>query len=143
MKTLIASVATAALLAAAVAHGQSAPSTLHLTQKPGSFTFVDAPPRKGVRKPSPGDTFVIVGKDTGDDTGTTHLVCTVTSKAGSDCQGVARLSRGTLTVEGFSAFAGDSDTYAVTGGSGAYAGRTGVAVVTGNDTDDIAITFSR
>lgn len=142
MKPFIPAAAVAAVAFVATAHGQSAPTTLKLTEGPAKLSYVDAPPKKGLKKPSPGDVFVIVGKVTGDDTGTTNLVCTVTGKVGSECQGTVRLAHGSLTLAGFSTFAGNTDSYAVTGGTGDYAGKSGVAVVTGNGTDHIAITFS-
>jgi hypothetical protein len=134
MKHLIsAALAAAAVLAvvAATASGHSSGQTIKLVQHDSSFQFVDVAPKGGAQEPpSQGDEYVIGGTDTenGKPAGRTSLVCTITkpgAKGLSQCVGTLILPRGTISASGVSYIATNSDTYAVTGGTGVYAGASG------------------
>ena len=138
MKHLLIAVVTAASVLAivATASGHATGRTIHLVQHDKHFAFIDNPPKGGMQKPpSQGDQYVIGGVDTenGKPAGTTNLVCVVTQpgkKAVSTCNGSLILAKGTITATGVSSIATNSDTYAITGGTGAYAGARGVLVTT-------------
>jgi hypothetical protein len=134
MKHLIsAALCASAVLAvvAATASGHSGGTTIKLVQHDSNFQFIDIAPKGGDQKPpSQGDEYVIGGNDTenGKPAGRTSLVCTVTkpgAKGLSQCVGTLILPKGTISASGVSYLATSSDTYAVTGGTGAYVGATG------------------
>lgn len=148
MKHLLTSVVTAASVLAivvATASGHATGRTIHLVQHDKHFAFIDNPPKGGMQKPpSQGDQYVIGGVDTqnGKPAGTTNLVCVVTQpgkKAVSTCNGSLMLAKGTITATGVSSIASNSDTYAITGGTGAYAGVRGVLVTTQGKDDSTLI----
>jgi hypothetical protein len=139
MKHLLTAAVTAAsvlAIVAATASGHSTGTTIRLVQHDKHFAFIDNPPKGGMQKPpSEGDQYVIGGVDTenGRPAGTTNLVCVVTQpgkKAVSTCNGSLILAKGTITATGVSSIASNRDTYAITGGTGAYAGARGVLVTT-------------
>ncbi len=150
MKTLIAAgIAVVALVAAIAtnASGQTGPQTRQFIQTEQQFGFVDAPPKGGLSKPpSVGDVYVIGGKltENGNAAGSTDIVCTVTrpgKKGASQCSGTVVLTDGAITLSGVSHTATNSDSYAVTGGTGDYTGATGVITTKQGkgETEDITV----
>ena len=110
--------------------------TLRFTDREGRMaTSVDAPPRTLAREQiNPGDQVVTTRHlldGSGNRAGTVHSVCTITDGQNEDatqaCQGVVELDDGRLS---FSKTAKLSEPkpppMAVTGGTGAYNGATGV-----------------
>jgi hypothetical protein len=155
MKTIIPVALVAAAIAAAIAITLStkpvsahAAKTLSFLSHDSHFQFIDVPPKGGKNKPpSQGDEFVIGGVLTqnGESVGSTNLVCTITEPGShglSACSGMAIIPGGTLAIQGVSHIAGDSDTYAITGGTGSYAGAEGIAAtVQKGNADQITITL--
>lgn len=144
---LAAAAVTAAAATSAVAvnaSGQtsaSQPQTIHVTQVDRAFKFIDVAPRGGTSKPfTEGDAFVIGGKllDGSKAVGKSDLVCTTTQpgkKGGSLCDGTLVLSGGQITFSGYNTVADVPATvFAVTGGTGSYAGASGT--VTAKDAGD-------
>ena len=122
-----AAVATTAILATS-GSAQTQPTTLH---------FVSAPERgagfvpKGA--PHPGDRLGFGNKISGDDTGFGRAVCTVLGKKGEGglpCTMWVQLTRGTLALQGEVPERAHNTPIAVTGGTGAYNGAHGTAVIT-------------
>ena len=126
-RTLLAATAAASVAVVAAAHGQAAPTTLHLVDHNTGFVFNDVKPKQLPKVGSPGDTLTITGRLTCDRTGASHLVCTLVvggKKEQELCQGDAALTDGDLFFTG--RLAGDAPgKLAVTGGTGAYAGARG------------------
>ena len=119
----LAALATAAALAA-TGSAQSAPTTLHLVshaQKNVGF-FPAGRPHQGDRL---GFGSTVTGDDTGHDTG----VCTVMRRQ-MLCTIQVELAKGTLSAQGLLPQRSDKTPVAITGGTGAYAGAHGVAIVT-------------
>ena len=148
MKKTIALAATAATVtAAAVAHGQSPPTTLHLVDHNTGFVFNDVKPKQLPKQTSLGDQLTITGRLTGDRTGTSALLCTVIKpgKAGAElCEGVAHLSDGDILFGGREEDNDAPGALGVTGGTGAYAGASGtIATKDGkHDTTIVTVTLS-
>jgi hypothetical protein len=95
-------------------------------------------------QPRPGDRFGIGDAITGDDTGIDRVICTVIDKDQAMCTAVVQLAKGTLTAESLVSFEAGETHYAITGGTGAYDGASGTAVVTdipGTAKADIQITL--
>jgi hypothetical protein len=144
---LAVTVIVAGIAAAAFATTGSAQSpttrSLHLvstTQPSVGFS-----PRHEVR---PGDRVGAGDIITGDDTGIDRLTCTVIARHDALCTAVAKLSRGTITAQALVTLTPDpapaTTTYAITGGTGAYEGAGGTAVVTdiaGTEKANIDITL--
>lgn len=133
----LAALATAAALAT-TSTAQSSSTTLHLVghaQKSVGF-FPTGRPRSGARAGF-GD------KVTGDETGTDTGVCTEI-RSRLLCSIEVRLSKGTLSLQGLLPQRSTRNPVAVTGGTGAYAGARGVAVVTdtGPSTTTVDITLN-
>ncbi len=136
-----ASLAAAAALAAAgssvavlsgPASGRTASYTIRVAQVERAFKFEDVAPRGGPTKPfTQGDAFVIGGQLLAGHkvVGTSNLVCTTTQpgrRGGNLCQGVLVLPRGEITFSGFNTVRDvPVTTFALTGGTGAYAGARG------------------
>jgi hypothetical protein len=156
MKSLIYAVPVAVAVVAVVAAGAlgksspavTASTTLKFVEHDSAFAFVDIPPKGGARKPpSQGDEFVIGGRLTqaAKTVGTSNLVCTITQpgKNGlSTCAGTLIVPGGTITAQGISYLTSNTDTFAVTGGTGRYASVTGVVVSSpgqGGAVDDITV----
>ncbi|HXD60169.1 MAG TPA: hypothetical protein VN606_19730 [Thermoleophilaceae bacterium] len=119
-----AAIATAAVLATA-GSAQTPPSSLHLvstTQKNIGF-FPKRAPRQG-------DRFGFGDKITGDDTGYDRAVCTVVGGKRLLCTIQVQLSKGTLSVQGLIPQKSTNEPVAITGGTGAYDGARGTALVT-------------
>ena len=97
--------------------------------------------------PTAGDRFATGDKITGDDTGIDRVICTVVDKTEGLCIASVQLSKGTLTAQtlvSFTSGPGGKQAWAITGGTGAYDGARGTAIVTDNaDTlkTDIQITL--
>lgn len=128
----LSALATAAVLAA-TGSAQSAPSTLHLVDHQQSA--VGFFPK---HRPRTGDRVGFGAKVTGDDSGTTTGVCTVMRRE-LLCDIEVRLSRGTLSAQGLVPQHSDKNPVAITGGTGAYAGARGVALVTDTSSQSSAI----
>ena len=119
-----AAVATAAVLAT-TGSAQTPPTTLHLvstTQKNIGF-FPKGAPRQG-------DRLGFGDKITGDDTGYDRAVCTVVGGKRLLCTIQVQLSKGTLSVQGLIPQKSTNEPVAITGGTGAYDGARGTALVT-------------
>jgi hypothetical protein len=136
----LAAIGTAAVLAGPGAAGP-APRTLHLvsTADPSvGFGLTGKPPHEGSR-------FGFGANVSGDDTGTVRLVCTVLGGAASVCTVQLQLGNGTLTAQGAVPEVSHDTPMAITGGTGAYDGARGTALVTDTSptTSDVVITFKR
>jgi hypothetical protein len=119
-----ASLATAAVIATVGSAQAPTATTLHLvstTQKGIGFG--------GNGRPHQGDRFGFGDKVTGDDTGTDRGECTFIGTQAL-CTVVFRLSKGTLTGTGTLSERSTNAPFAVTGGTGAYDGARGTALVT-------------
>ena len=118
-----AALATAALMAGA-GSAQTPATALHLVGTPqkGVGFMPKGAPRQGDRLGF-GDTV------TGDDTGHDRGICTV-MKGGLVCTIQVQLSKGTLTAQGTVPERSNKTPIAVTGGTGAYDGARGTALVT-------------
>jgi hypothetical protein len=123
----VAALATAAVLAAS-GSAQSAPATMHLVSKsqPGVGFFPKGRPR-------PGDAVGFGDKISGDETGFDRGACTL---IGRDllCTVQVHLSKGTLSAQGLLPQRSHNNPVAIVGGTGAYDGARGTALVT--DVDD-------
>jgi hypothetical protein len=126
LAALAAALVTAALMASAgSAQAPAAATTLHLTSTPqkgvgfGSF----------VHRPHQGDRFGFGDVVTGDDTGFDRATCTVIGRS-LVCTIQVQLSKGTLTVQGIVPQTAKDNPLAITGGTGAYDGARGTALVT-------------
>jgi hypothetical protein len=136
---VVAAIAATAFATTGSAQSQAATS-LHListAQESIGFTPEHHQPR-------PGDRFGAGDAITGDDTGIDRVICTVIDKDHAMCTAVAQLSKGTLTAESLVSFEPGKTRYAITGGTGAYEGASGTAVVTdipGTAKADIQVTL--
>lgn len=135
MKRLILTGGVCAALAAAVLAGgataQTAPPTLELHQleRDSRSGFVDNPPR---RRESRGDVFTVGGRvrdASGRSVGSAHAVFTQTGRRTAHGGGTFTLSDGAIVVSGRLGGSG-TDTLAIVGGTGAYAGATGTVLIT-------------
>jgi len=101
---------------------------LHLVGRPGSVTLVDNPTKQHGRHhpPSRGDGLVLIEKvfdpASGQRIGRTQTACTVINASHSrlQCTGTIVLPLGEIAVQG-----GGQPPFAVTGGTGAFAGARG------------------
>jgi len=119
-----AAIATAAVLAAG-GSAQTPPTSLHFVSKEqrGVGFFPHHRPHQGDRCGF-GDT--ITGADTGVDRG----VCTLIGK-NALCTVQLKLSKGTVSAQGLSSLRRNTNTpFPITGGTGAYNGARGTALVT-------------
>jgi len=119
-----AALATAALMASA-GSAQSPPTALHLvstSQKNVGFA-PQGTPRQG-------DRLGFGDRITGDDTGYDRAVCTIVGRPQLLCTIQVQLSKGTLTVQGMLPERANKVPVAITGGTGAYDGARGTALVT-------------
>jgi hypothetical protein len=139
MLALAAIVAAVGAIAIQATAGSAAPApkSLHLVgtslKKVGFFT-------QG--KPRQGDRFGFGERLSGDDTGFDRGVCTIIGGK-SLCNVQAQLSKGTLSLQGFATGKATNLPIAILGGTGAYDGAGGTAVITdvNKRTTDISITF--
>ncbi|HEX6696844.1 MAG TPA: hypothetical protein VF080_08620 [Solirubrobacteraceae bacterium] len=132
-----AALATAALMASA-GSAQAPPTTLHLvstSQKNAGYMPKGAPRL--------GDRLGFGDRITGDDSGYDRAVCTIVGKPQLLCTIQVQLSKGTLTVQGMLPERAHKTPVAITGGTGAYDGARGTALVTdhGNSQTDVDITL--
>ena len=132
-RSIVLSAAAAAIVAAALAAAtgtaqSTGATTLHLVSK--SQKHVGFP---AGRRPHQGDRFGFGDTITGDDTGFDRGVCTLLGSRAGLCTVEVHLSRGTLSVQGLLAEKDKNVPMAITGGTGAYDGARGTAIV--NDTD--------
>ena len=118
-----AALVTAALVASA-GSAQAPPTTLHLVGKPQKG--VGFSPKSAPRQ---GDRFGFGDTVTGDDTGHDRGICTF-MKGGLVCTVEVQLSKGTLTAQGVVPERSNKTPIAITGGTGAYDGARGTALVT-------------
>lgn len=141
--TIAAAVAAAASIAVIATSGSAQVPTvtsLHLTgtaQKTVGFF-----PNHG--RPRQGDRFGFGDTITGDDTGVDRGVCTVIGSSGV-CTVQVNLAHGTLTAQGTTSLShpNKNTPYAINGGTGAYNGARGTALVTDSSskTTDIQISL--
>jgi hypothetical protein len=129
---------TAALLAAATTAAASTAAsktvTLTLVEKDIAFRVIDNPPKGGRNKPpSMGDEFVFTSAlltKAGKHVGHLDATCTVTSpgaKGFSTCTGVMALPNGQLSAVALIPTENNvAQDISIVGGTGAYAGATGV-----------------
>ena len=127
-----AALVTAALVASA-GSAQAPPTTLHLVGKPQKN--VGFSPKNAPRQ---GDRFGFGDTVTGDDSGHDQGVCTF-MKGGLLCTVQVQLSKGTLTAQGIVPEHSNKNPIAITGGTGAYDGARGTALVTDVDEDTTTI----
>lgn len=148
--TVCASVACAALVAivAVTATGgaqQPGPPSggleLVLRERESSFTFVDNPP---LRRESRGDMAVITGRLRGTDGASRGRLQAyfVATKSGNferafrgQVSGTLVLANGDIVLEGVTDDRRDEEPLAIVGGTGAYSGARGTAVVTDTRTE--------
>jgi hypothetical protein len=111
----------------------AAPQTITFKQRAGTFRYVDLPPR-GTPAPSPGDMFLITNKlyKAGERIGTLQARCVVMRRGNAPwlCDGAYRLRNGIISGTAVIFEDNTRNRIAVTGGTGAYAGATGVSVET-------------
>ena len=133
----LATIAAAALLATSGSAQDPPPTSLHLVGTDQKGTGFGSH-----RTPRPGDRFAIGHKIKGDDTGIDRAICTYIGKGYTHCTNAFRLSKGTLYIEGLVQGEPTKSPYAVTGGTGAYDGAQGTAIVTaGRAPEDVQITL--
>jgi hypothetical protein len=129
-----------ALLATSGSAQSPAPTTLHLIEK--DQKTVGFGPN---HRPRQGDRFGFGSTVTGDDAGHNRGICTVIGTQGL-CTVQETLSKGTLTAQGLVRLQGKAKNvpFTITGGTGAYNGASGIALVTDvtSSTTDIRITFA-
>jgi hypothetical protein len=134
-----AAIVTAALVAT-TGSAQAPPTSLHLVGT--SQKTVGFHPN---HKPRQGDSFGFGDTITGDDTGIARAVCTIIGKSQAVCTIVVQLSKGTLTTQSLIPLGGRASNRpeTITGGTGAYNGARGTALVTdvSNTTVDVKITL--
>ncbi len=146
--TIGAAAAAAAALATTSPAKPAAPPTgeLHLVARAQSVTLVDNPPRQHGRHhpPSRGDGLVLIEKvfdpESGDRIGRGQTACTVINARQSrlQCAGTVVLPQGEIALQG-----GGQPPFAITGGTGAFAGARGT--VDGSEHDgriDVTVHFA-
>jgi hypothetical protein len=133
----LAALATAAALAA-TGTAQTPPTSLHFVNRAqNSVGFFPT------GRPHTGDRVGFGSKVSGDDTGITTGACTVMRRQ-LLCTIEVHLSKGTLSAQGMLPQRSNQSPVAITGGTGAYAGAHGVAIVTdtGPSTSTVDITLT-
>ena len=136
----VACIATVAVIATSGSAQGPVPTSLHFVEK--NQKSVGFGPD---RKPRQGDRFGFGSTVTGDDTGIDRGVCTAIGKNQALCNVEERLAKGTLSAQGLVSLSGRANKtpFAITGGTGAYDGARGTALVTdvNSTTTDIQITL--
>jgi hypothetical protein len=130
-------VAAIAVIASAGSAQSPAGTTLNLVSK--SENKVGFGPNHA---PRPGDRVGFGSRYTSGETGYDRGICTFVTKAQALCTVEVKLSKGTLTAQGFVTEAKQKDNpFIITGGSGAYDGARGTAFVTdvSDTTTDIRV----
>jgi hypothetical protein len=118
-----AALASAAVLATTGSAQAPGGTTLHLASKQAKGGFF---PKHGLRE---GDRFGLVDKISGDDSGSSRIVCTAIGDRAL-CSIQVQLSRGTLSAQGIVPQRARNTPVAITGGTGAYNGARGTAFAT-------------
>ena len=123
----VACIATIAVIATSGSAQGPVPTSLHLVEKDQNSVGFGPD-----RKPRQGDRFGFGSKVTGDDTGIGRGVCTVIGTSQALCNIQERLAKGTLSAQGLVSLSGRANKtpFTVTGGTGAYDGARGTALVT-------------
>jgi hypothetical protein len=136
----VAAIGTAAVLAGPGA-AHPAPRTIHLvsTADPGVGFGLNG------KMPHDGSRFGFGANVSGDDTGTVRLVCTVLGDAAAVCNVQLQLAHGTLSAQGTVPQVSHDTPMAIIGGTGAYDGARGTALVTDTSptASDVVITLKR
>ena len=118
----VAVLVTAGVIAGTGSAQAPATTTLHLVSKQTKGGFMPKRFTEGAR-------FGFVDKVSGDDTGSTRIVCTdVGNKA--LCTVQVQLSKGTLSAQGIVPERSNHTPLAITGGTGAYNGARGTVFAT-------------
>ena len=140
-RTAIAAAAAALATAGAFATSGSAQApqgtTLHLLTK--SQKHVGFFP-KGA--PKPGARFGFGDRVSGDDTGIDRGVCTLMGGGAALCTVQVQLAKGTLSVQGMVPQRSNHTPLAIIGGTGAYNGARGTAVVTDTSSSSATVDVS-
>jgi hypothetical protein len=140
MRTLIAAGMVALGLGACGGDDEQTERTLRFTDREGQLSeSVDAPPRTlGQEEITPGDQIVNTRRlldGSGDRAGAVHEVCAVTEGRNRDatelCQGVVELDDGKLSFSKTQKLSGSFPPTAITGGTDAYEGATGMITLAG------------
>lgn len=150
--TAFAGAAAIALLGGqTTASGSDGPADFMLRFEPGSFHYVDVKPMQGPDefRPSPGDSFVLTNKlfRAGERVGTLHATCVVTKRVKNPdktpiyCSGAYRLRGGSILGAAMLSMSGDRSVIGVTGGTGRYAGASGIAVELATRRDNGLVRF--
>jgi Dirigent-like protein len=137
LAALAAALVTAALVATTGSAQAPAGTTLHLVSK--SDKNVGFFPKA---RPHQGDHIGFGDTISGDDTGYDRAACTLVGRS-LVCTIQVQLSKGTLSVQGIAPQRAKNTPMAITGGTGAYDGARGTALVTdvNSTTTDITITL--
>jgi hypothetical protein len=117
-----AALATAAVLATTGSAQAPAGTSLHLVSKQTKGGFMPKRFTEGAR-------FGFVDKVSGDDTGSTRIVCTDVGNRAL-CTIQVQLSKGTLSAQGIVPQRSNNSPIAITGGTGAYNGARGTVFAT-------------
>ena len=135
---------TATALATGRSPASTAPATLSLVAVEQHCGGADLPPRDG----SPGDIGMCRGRlqvaGTNDHAGRAAWFCPYTGaeRDGDVCTAVASLRGGDIALAGRLSHTNATSTWAVTGGTGAYAGARGTAVLRQVNRRRTAVTIS-
>ena len=133
-------IATVAVIATSGSAQSPVLTTVHLVEK--NQKSVGFAPN---HKPRQGDRFGFGSTVSGDDTGIGRGVCTVIGASQALCNIQERLAKGTLSAQGLVSLNGPANKtpFTVIGGTGAYDGARGSALVTdvNSTTTDIQITL--
>ena len=140
MLALAAIVAAIGAIAIQATAGSAAPAPKSLHLVATSLKKVGFFPKS---KPHQGDRFGFGDRLSGDDTGFDRGICTIIGGK-SLCNVQAQLSKGSLSLQGFVPDKANNLPIAILGGTGAYDGASGTAVVTNvnKSRTDINITFN-
>jgi hypothetical protein len=136
LAALAAALVTAALVAATGSAQAPAGTTLHLVAK--SQKSVGFFPKS---RPHQGDHIGFGDTISGDDTGYDRAACTLVGRS-LVCTIQVQLSKGTLSVQGIAPQRSNNTPFAVVGGTGAYDGARGTALVTDVDSRTTNITVN-
>jgi hypothetical protein len=143
----LAGIAIAIASAAPGSAQQAGEQTIRLVERPGSESIVDNPPRgtRSNRRISAGDfsvqTAPVFDESNTTRLGTSHTTCVATrggtlARVTFQCSGTVVLKQGTLALS-FGGRPGDEVVVAITGGTGAFEGRTGSAASKNRPNSDL------
>ena len=138
LAAIAAALVTAALVATAGSAQAPAGTTLHLVSK--SDKSVGYFPK---HRPRAGDRVGFGDTVSGDDTGYDRGACTVVGRGSLLCTIQVQLAKGTLSAQGIVPQRSKNTPVAIIGGTGAYDGASGTALVTdvNTTTTDITVTL--